>query len=110
MGKKTDASDGLQDTARLLGVSPSYLRGGLNLTEAGELLGIAPSTVRRRARQGKLGFQRDGRAWRFFWWHLRDYLRRREHGSDLSGADKPDRTGREPEGDILERAEQMGLT
>ena len=68
--------------ASLLGIAPEELIGGLNLVEAGRLLGISPSTLRSRALQGKIGCQRDGRAWRFFWWHLADYLADREHAAD----------------------------
>ena len=74
-----DARRGLEDVAQLLGVEEQHLEGGLNLVEAGRLLGIAPSTLRQRALQGRISYQRDGRAWRFFWWHIRDYLQEREH-------------------------------
>lgn len=68
----------LEMTAKLLGVPPGELVGGLNLVQAAQLLGIAPSTLRLRGLAGKIGCQRDGRAWRFFWWHISAYLARRE--------------------------------
>ncbi len=71
--------DGIENAAKLLGVESDALIGGLNLVEASELLGISPSTLRLRAIRGHIGCQRDGRAWRFYYWHLAEYIERREH-------------------------------
>jgi len=68
-----------REVAAALGLAPEELQGGLNLVVAARLLGIAPSTLRQRALAGKIGYQRDGRAWRFFHWHLAAYLQSREH-------------------------------
>jgi len=57
---------------------PEELIGGLNLVEAARVLGIAPSTLRQRALNNQIGYQRDGRGWRFYWYHLGEYLRNRE--------------------------------
>ena len=109
MKKNNEPSEKLQETARLLGVTPGYLRGGLNLPEAGELLGIAASTLRRRALEGKIGFQRDGRAWRFFWWHLRNYLQRREHNTQRGSEAGLNPTRQEGRSDVAEQAKELGL-
>jgi hypothetical protein len=78
----TDREDNIENTAKLLGVDEDELIGGLNLPEASRLLGIAPSTLRQRALNGHIGYQRDGRSWIFYWWHLSDYLNKREHPAD----------------------------
>ena len=85
-----DSEKGISHVARLLGVQPDHLVGGLNLVQAGAVLGVGASTVRQRALHGSIGCQRDGRSWRFFWWHLADYLVAREcHASTVTTADQP---------------------
>ena len=103
----------MQTVAHLLGVEPEDLTGGLNLVQAAKLLGIAPSTLRQRALAGEIGCQRDGRAWRFYWWHLARYLEEREwpaHESVVSAvsASRPGSGSLEGE-DILLEAERLGL-
>ncbi len=68
----------LEMCAERLRIDPDELVGGLNLTQAARLLGIAASTLRERALAGKIGAQRDGKRWIFFWWHLEEYLEARE--------------------------------
>jgi len=77
MQNEHDASKTLEETAHRLGVSPDHLRGGLNLVEAADLLGIAASTLRRRALAGKILYSRDGRRWIFYPGDIVDYCRKR---------------------------------
>ncbi len=78
MARLTGQTYDLKVMADLLGLQRDQLLGGLNLVEAARVLGIVPSTLRQRALAGKIGHQRDGRAWRFYWWHLGAYLTARE--------------------------------
>ena len=71
----------IERTAALLGVEVDDLRGGLNLTEAAGLLGIAPSTLRQRALAGRISHQRDARRWIFGWRDLADYIASRQRGA-----------------------------
>ena len=116
--RTTSAVDEITSTAKLLGLDPEQLIGGLNLVEAARFLGIAPSTLRERAVAGKIGCQRDGRAWRFFWWHLSDYLARREHSASEGPRGGPSRESSEVDTylnmrggveDVRREAERMGL-
>ena len=80
----------LEEMARLLGVEPELLRGGLNLVAAANVLGIAASTLRQRALHGLIGCERDGRRWIFRWWHLAAYMQRRERqAAELAGRQRP---------------------
>ncbi len=106
----------LEAVAHCLGVDPGQLLGGLNLVEAAEVLGIAPSTLRQRALAGRIGFQRDGKAWRFFFWHMSEYLEHREHPAgepDCSHRSKSKHTRRvrprADDADIKARAQELGL-
>jgi len=73
--------ESLQGVAQLLGVEPDDLVGGLDLCRASRLLGLSASALRLRAMRGLIGYQRDGRAWRFYWWHLAQYVANREHAA-----------------------------
>ena len=117
-GSTRAPTDEIASTARLLGLAPDQLIGGLNLVDAARLLGIAPSTLRARALAGEIGYQRDGRAWRFFWWHLWRYLARREHGASevARGGPSPQSSEldtcqnmRGKDDDVRREAERMGL-
>ena len=108
----------LESTADLLGLDREQLVGGLNLVQASRVLGIAPSTLRQRALDGRIGCQRDGRAWRFFFWHLQDYLDRRERpvASAGTGRVREEAVGSrkasassEYKGDVLVEAKELGL-
>ncbi len=103
-----------EEVAERLGIERDELVGGLNLTEAANLLGIAPSTLRMRAQAGKISHQRDGNRWLFFWWHMAEYLESREYPvvesqpAISSGAIDVQRRGMLPD-DVEQRALEMGL-
>jgi excisionase family DNA binding protein len=82
--------DSMEDLARALRVEPGVFRGGLNLVEAAGLLGVAPSTLRQRALDGRISHQRDGRRWIFTWADLADYVERRQVLSNESRRAEPD--------------------
>ena len=102
-----------QGVADLLGVTPERLIGGLNLVDASQLLGIAPSTLRQRAFAGDIGHQRDGRSWRFFWWHLGDYVMARERAASVpssgKSANRPMPSSTEAGHDLDAEARNLGL-
>ena len=102
----------LNETARLLGVEAERLVGGLNLVVASRLLGISPSTLRQRALRSRIGYQRDGRAWRFFWWHLAEYIERRECLTTASGEASeagPIPRGTTEDREVIAAAAKLGL-
>ena len=103
----------IDSTAALLGVESEELRGGLNLVEAARVLGIAPSTLRQRALRGRIGHQRDGRRWLFYWHHLADYIKAREH--PIAGSVETQKSAvarplhRSPAADVEAEARTLGL-
>jgi hypothetical protein len=115
MGAHRSAEDGVEGTAHVLGVPPDDLIGGLDLVQASRVLGIAPSTLRSRALAGKIGYRRDGRAWRFMWWHLRDYVVVTDSSASETGvvhgdvASGPRRGGVHLDEGVLEEAKRLGL-
>ena len=107
--KKAETSDKIHETAKLLGIATDELRDGLNLKQAGRVLGIAASTVRRRALNGDIGYQRDGRAWRFCWWHLLNYVRSREQSADTPGKTGHRAAPKKKSQAVTRRAKEFGL-
>lgn len=105
-----EALNDIETTARLLGVEVDELRGGLNLIQAAGLLGIGVSTLRQRALDGEIGYQRDGRRWLFYWWHLAAYLNMREsvmtRGKEVKEVFHSTTRG---DNNVLEDAKSMGL-
>ena len=53
----------------------------LNLREAGQELGLAPSTVRERILAGHLEAERDGRRWVIYPDEIKQYRERRRYGA-----------------------------
>ncbi len=62
--------------ACLLGFTPEQMDGPANLVGGAKALGTSPSTLRRRALDGQIGFRREGRGWRFSWHDLACYVLR----------------------------------
>lgn len=71
--------------ARLLGVDPADLLGGVGLATAAKLLGIGLSTLRQRALAGKIACQRDGRRWIFSACDLGNYVLSRRVAAGADG-------------------------
>ena len=103
----------LADLAELLGIDADRLRGGLNLTETAEVLGMAPSTLRRKALEGRIAYVRNDRVWRFYWPYIADFIA--EHFVNTRKAlevkaSTPTRRARERKRrDVEARAKAIGL-
>jgi hypothetical protein len=99
----------LKTTARLLGIHPECLRGGLNLVEAADLLGLSPSGLRNMAFRGDIAYQRYGRRWSFKWWHMFEFLEEHEYPQKNDGIDTlPVREAKSKE-EIFEEAKSLNL-
>ncbi len=77
------------ELADFLGVEPETLRGGLNLTEGAEILGIGVSTLRSLGLGGRIGFRRAGRRWIFGWRDIAAYIEREHQTPHLENEHLP---------------------